>query len=276
MQKHLKLLPRFLLLTASAIATYLTTATPSQAATYASSEAGFQLQNFSVSPLNVETFTNTSTEAISFNNQGQVNADALANANFSSLPKSSETFANNISLTQAAGQGKNYFGIAESLASAKGYDFQVAPGGIFSFNFMGFLSLQTSVDNPSTENAGASGLIEVLLYDQENGSLLDSLSIKGNVANPSNLNYLTYNKSENFSFVPKSTSFNRQFTSINNDALALVTGYYSRKFTAGANLSLFEVKSNRASVTVPEYNSTLALFGTAAILLVAKVKRKLS
>lgn len=274
MQKYLGLAKHFLLLTATAIASSLITAKPSQAATLASSVAGFKLENFSISPKDVETFTNTNTQAVSFNGQGQVNADAIANANFTTIPDLSKPFANNISLSQATGQGKNYFGIAESDASVTGYNFQVAPGSTFSFDFMGFLSLETSIDNRKLEYAGANGLIKVLLYDQENGSLLDSLSIQGDIAVPSNKDSFTYNKSENFSLIPRNTSFNSSLTGIDKYVRADIKGYYSRKFAQGANVRLFELKSNRATVVVPEPNSNFALiFGTAAIIVIAKAKR---
>lgn len=263
----------FLLLTFTAITSCFITPKASIAATLAFSEAGFRFDNFSVSPKDVETFADTNTQAISFSSQGQANADAEANANFTSIPNSPLSFANNLSSSIAIGQGKDYFGSAESFASVTGYNFQVKTGGIFSFDFTGFLDLQALADNPTSEYAGADGLISVKLYDQDSGVLLDSLSIQGNTATYNNLSFLTHNKTDNFSFIPTATSFDTDFDGINKYAYADVKGYYSRKFAAGANLSLFELKNNRVRVAVPEPTSQLTLvFGAISILLITKRK----
>ncbi|MBW4600257.1 MAG: hypothetical protein KME29_11775 [Calothrix sp. FI2-JRJ7] len=266
----------FLLLAFPVITGSFITATPSLAGTFASSEAGFRFDNFSVSPEYIETFTDTDSQAISFSSQGKANAYAEANADFTSISNLPLSFANNFSSSIAIGEGKDYFGSAESFASVTGYNFQVKTGGIFSFDFMGFLDLQALADNPTTEYAGADGVILLQLYDQDNGVLLDSLSIQGNTATSNNLSFLTHNKTDNFSFIPTETSFDTNSNGINKYAYADVKGYYSRKFAAGANLSLFELKNNRVRVVVPEPTSQLALvFGAISILLITKTKRKL-
>jgi hypothetical protein len=274
MQKLLKS-NYFLLLAFPAITSSLITVKPSIAATFASSEAGFHAYNFSISPKDIKTFTNTNTQAVNFSSQGRAKADAVARANFTSVPNLPLSFANNISRTKATGEGKDYFGIAESFASVTGYNFQVPSDGVFSFDFTGFLNLKAFVDNPSTEYADANGLISLQLYDQD-GTLLDSLSIQANTTTSDTSNFLTNNKTENFAFIPNKTYFNTDFIGINKYANASVNGYYSRKFTAGTNLSLFEMKANRAHVVVPEPTSQLAVvFGVASILLIVKTKRKL-
>jgi hypothetical protein len=264
-----------LLLTFTAITSCFITPKASIAATFAFSEAGFRFDNFSVSPKNIKTFADTDSQAISFSSQGQVNAEAEADADFTSIPNSPLSFANNLSSTIAIGEGKDYFGSAESFASVTGYNFQVAPEGIFSFDFTGFLDLQALAHDPTTEYAGADGVISLQLYDQDNGVLLDSLSIQGNAATSNNLSFLTQNKTDNFSFIPTETSFNTEFNSINKYANANVKGNYSRKFAAGTNLSLFELKNNRVRVVVPEPTSQLALvFGVISILLIVKREQK--
>ncbi|BDA66444.1 hypothetical protein CAL7716_006100 [Calothrix sp. PCC 7716] len=266
----------FLLLTFTAITSCFITPQASIAATFAFSEAGFRFDNFSVSPEDIKTFTDTDSEAISFSSQGKVNADAEANADFTSISNLPFSFANNFSSSIAIGEGKDYFGSAESFASVRGYNFQVAPEGIFSFDFTGSLELLALADDPATEYALSDGVISLELYDQDNGVLLDSLSIQGNATTSNNLSFLTQNKSDNFSFIPTETSFNTDFGGIYKYANASVKGNYSRKFAAGANLSLFELKNNRVRVAVPEPTSQLALvFGAISILLITKTKRKL-
>ncbi|RUS96245.1 hypothetical protein DSM106972_087870 [Dulcicalothrix desertica PCC 7102] len=266
----------FLLLTFTAITSCFITPKASIAATFAFSEAGFRFDNFSVSPKDVETFADTNIQAINFSSQGKANADAEANANFTSIPNLPLSFANNLSSSIAMGEGKDYFGSAESVASVTGYNFQVAPEGIFSFDFTGFLVLLALADDPTTEYASADGEISLQLYDQDNGVLLDSLSIQGNTATSNNLSFLTQNKTDNFSFIPTDTSFDTDFNGINKYAIASVKGKYSRKLAAGANLSLFELKNNRVRVAVPEPTSQLALvFGAISILLIVKRERKL-
>lgn len=265
----------FLLLAFPAITGSLITATPSIAGTLAFSESGFRLDNFNINPLDIKAFTKTNTQTVSLSDQGKVNADANANADFDTFANVAESFANNISLSTATGEGKDYFGIAKSFANVTGYNFKVADDGIFSFDFMGFLNLQASVDNPATEYALSDGLISLQLYDQDNGVLLDSLSIQGNTNTDTDndSNFLIQNKTDNFSFIPTETSFNTEFNSIKKYAVAGIKGNYSRKFAAGANISLFELKTNHARVVVPEPTSNLALvFGAASILIITKTK----
>ncbi|HEY9599204.1 MAG TPA: hypothetical protein V6D33_16180 [Cyanophyceae cyanobacterium] len=241
------------------------TASPSFAATFAVSESRVNIGNFSHNPLDISTITDADTTAISLEDDGQVQADANAEAKFTTdLP----TRAYNTSLSTANGTGNSYFGQAKSLAAVIGYNFIVGSGQTFSFDFKAFLNLDTSIDNPKTERANADGQISFELYDSSdpnpiNWLPLDFFTLSGKLATkkggdylyPSNNNYITYN--------PDETYFDTTFGGKKESVNASVTGRYSRTFDSLIKLTLVEAKTNRvsvkASVQTPESSNLLGL-----------------
>ena len=257
MKQHLGLINRIFLLATPVMASSMLVALPSQAATFGSSEATFNIENFNRNPLGIRTITDTVTNAIS--TDGQVNANADANANFEVDPNPALTFASNSSVSEAQGQGVSYLGEGQSFAGVIGYDFLVQPGETFSFDFNGLLDLKTSIDNPTAENATANGLLKFELYDNENNSLLDSFTIAGNLATPGNDDALDLKQSSSITLDPGQTSYNTSFGGTQEFAQAAVKGNYSRNFDKSTYLTLVETKTNQVRVQAPEPSTVLGL-----------------
>lgn len=273
MKRHLGLINRILLLATPVMASSMLVASPSQAATFGSSEATFNIENFNRNPLGIRTITDTVTNVISTDRQ--VNANANANANFQVYPNSALTFASNSSTSKAQGQGVSYLGEGQSFAGVIGYDFVVQPGETFSFDFDGRLDLKTSIDNPTAENATANGLLEFALYDSQTNSLLDSFTIAGNLATPGNNDALEIKQSSSTTLDPGQTFYNTSFGGTQEIAQADVKGKYSRTFDKPTYLTLVETKTNQVRVQAPEPSTVLSLlFGCGILGMTGKRKRK--
>ncbi len=272
MQKRLGLVKHFLRVATPAIAT-LIAYMPAQAATLASSEAKFQLQNFSINPESISTNAGTFTESISPSGTGGATADANATAKF--LPvfdNPGQTSAKNTSFSRATGQRADDVAVAESTAGVIGYNFLVPKGGTLSFDFSGFLKLLTSIDNPK-ESAVSEGLVSLMLSDEKDNSLLDSISLEGKIATPNNGDFITYKNAGNFSIANALTQ--NSFGGDKEFAQTDVSGRYSRIFASETSLRLVEFKSNRAAVAVPENtNSTVFLIAGGVMLMVTKIKHR--
>ncbi|MBE9104157.1 PEP-CTERM sorting domain-containing protein [Nostoc cf. edaphicum LEGE 07299] len=266
MKKYTKVVKRFLALATPAIATSILATLPSQAATFASSESIFNINNFSSSPLDVRTLTDNVTTAISTG--GQVTADSNAEAKFNIDVNNS---ASNLSFSQAQGQGDGYTGSAESFAAIIGYDFIVDKE--FSFDFSGLFSLKTSIDDAVTERANARGEFLYELYDSDTRELLDSFKISGNLSTIGNNDAFVFEPS---SSITLDSSIKNFFGGTQEYALANFQGKYSRTFDKSTRLLLKEYKSNQVSVyTVPEPSTILgSLFSCTMFGAVSIRKRK--
>ncbi len=228
---------------------------PSLAATLASSEATVNISNFSSNPLDVLTLADTDTNTFASN--GSVTADADAVATFIQNPSS----AANSSFSITNGDGNDYFGSAKSQAAVIGYNFFVNSGETFSFDFVADLNLKSSIDNPQFEAANAVGSIVLELYDttnQDNWIVLDSFTILGSLASSGNNDYLSYDASNNIT-LSNSSSSDTSFRGNREMADVSIEGSLSRTFENLTYLSLVEVKTNEASVSVPEPSTILGL-----------------
>lgn len=265
MKQYLGHVRRGVLIVTPLLASSVLATSPSRAATFASSDGALQFTNFSQSPLNIGTGTNANTVAISKN--GMVQAEANAEAFFIATPPQ----ASNISLTQALGEGRDYLGQAESEARVIG-DFVVEAGKPFSFNFTTALNLNTSIDNPSFENARAAGDISFALLNRTNQSVLDFFSLVGNLSTPGDNDFVAVQKSDNIAL--STPSINSEFGGFQEFATASVQGSVQRSFTEQTDLTLIEVKRNQSRVQAPEPSATLALLLSCGAIAIAAIKRK--
>lgn len=234
---------------------------PSFAATLASSNAAVSIENFSTAPLGITVFTNAQTYAVS--QSGEVSTSAIASAIANFNPDQPPQGFFNFSNSRAAGEGSNYLGLAQSMAGIIGYDFSVAKGQSFSFDFDLSLELETSIDSPPVESASASGEVFFELRDSNDWSLLDSLSISGNIKSLGD-DYIDTLLSDNIKLNSDSTP-NKSFGGRQEYAYASLIGKFSRKFDRDINLTLIEVKRNEVLVKAPEPNTTVALFSLCLI-----------
>ena len=224
---------------------------PSLAATLASSGARLTIDNFSHNPQKVKTLTDTDTFTIALSD-GSVTAEANANSIAKFDPSEPPTRFSNFSWSETSGEGNNYFGLAQSQAGVIAYDFLVRKDETFSFDFNGFLGLATSIDEPQSETASAAGELSFQLYDSNSGSLLDNFTLAGNLTTPGRGDFLDIENSTNITFNPSETSFERSFGGRQEAANASINGQFSRIFDSLTALTLVEVKTNQASVQVPE------------------------
>jgi hypothetical protein len=252
------------------IASIALVTSPSQAATFASSEGVVNFTKFSQSPLNVGTFADGNTSTIG--NDSIAIALANANAEFIVAPPT----ASNSSLSQAFGNGiSTYLGLAESEAEVIG-NFVVDAGKPFSFDFTTTLDLTTSVDNPSlSEKATAFGETFLVLIDTTNQNVLDFFNLVGNVTSLDDNDFIAFKKSENITLIDPVTK--SSFGGNQEFAQANVQGSLQRNFANQTNLTLIEVKKNKVRVEVPEPSISLALlFSCGVIVLALKGRRKVT
>jgi hypothetical protein len=230
-----------------------------EAATFASSTAQVELFDFSHQPSTVNALVDKQTFATG--TQGQVNTIAESNAQFSKEP----TLAQNSSFSQAEGDGTNYVGTAESLASVIGYDFSIGAGEKFSFNFNALLDLQTTIDQPGYETANAAGQILFQLFDTNNQASpsswtpLDEFSFFVNLDTPGSADTLFPQFSPFLSFDLSKTSFGASFGGNQEFFQVATRGNYSRVFQNKTYLTLVETKENQVSVRAAEPVSTPSL-----------------
>lgn len=274
LQKHLLAQGLFTFVTPFVTGLALTTS-PAIAATFASSEAKVNLDNFSHAPTDISTLTDTQAIAIATN--GFVTADAKAEAVFTAAPFGT-TEANNYSWSQTEGDGRRYVGLAESFAAIIGYDFIVDAGDTFSFNFMGFLDLETSIDHLPGEYATAEGIVSLELYDTTNPGnwlLLDSFGLSGILDTLGESDDLNYQFTDNFRLNPSDTALDTDFGGQDELAKAVINGSYSKTFDSLTKLILVEAKTNQAQVqAVPESSSLLGLLVLALLCLGSRFKLK--
>ncbi|MEG4087048.1 PEP-CTERM sorting domain-containing protein [Microcoleus sp. POL10_C6] len=214
---------------------------PSSAATIAgSAAAAVTIDNFSHTPNDTGTVTNTYTQTIA--NTGSVISQAKAEAVF--ISNCHELLAANLSQSEVIGSGNNYSGLAESQAAVIG-DFSIKAEETFSFTVQTILHLLTSVSNPQSEQASAKGSISFALIDTVSNILLESFQFAiGLHSFKAPELSLSYNLAGNFNPTQINFAFLEQG---NTTSLSLYTsGVYSRTFDSTTNLRLVEVKNNMA------------------------------
>ncbi len=249
----LLLAPRLVAGSALAELAVLTIATcSSHAATLASSQATLEFSNFNTNPLSTQTLVeaNTSTNA---EPGSSTIAEAQAEAYF--IEELASSF--NSSLSQTAGEGSNYLGIAESQAEVIG-NFFIEAGQTFSFDFTANFDLNTSIDDSSFENASASGDLAFFLVDtQQPSNIYDYFIISGNLTTPGNNDFLNSQSSENLTFNINSSQ--TDFAGTEEFGSSAVEGLLESYFEQPTSITLIKSTANYASVPVPESNNTISL-----------------
>lgn len=267
MNKNLRLIQNFFLIAAPILANSVVGVSPSKAATFGLSNSEVRFTNFSQIPLKVDTFADFDTSTVGKGGEVGAIANAEAEFDFVIIPP----LATNSNLSFAFGENQDYLGLAESESEIRG-EFDIKADTNFSFDFLALLNLETSIDNPPTENARASGDISFLLFDIDNKTVLDSFSLIGNLVTEGDNDFVGLKKSDNVNVVQKITQPN--FGGKEESLIAFVEGDYDRYFADDTNLALIEVKRNRVKVTAPEPSINLALLlSSGAIGLVLKRRR---
>jgi hypothetical protein len=145
---------------------------PSSPAIIVGYAAAVTIDNFSHTPNETGTFTNTYTQTTA--NSASVISEDPADTVF--ISNSHELLAANLSQSKVQGDGNNYSGLAQSQAIVIG-DFDIDAQETFSFNFQTLLKLLTSVDNRQFERASARGSISFGLINTVTNIRLDSFQL---------------------------------------------------------------------------------------------------
>ena len=145
---------------------------PSSAAIIAGSAAAVTIENFSHTPTETGTFTNTYTQTRA--NSGSVISEAIADTVF--ISNSHELLAATLSQSKVQGDGNNYSCLAQTQVAAIG-DFDIDAAETFSFHFPTVLDLLTSVNNRQSERSSARGSISFGLINTVTNIRLDSFQL---------------------------------------------------------------------------------------------------
>lgn len=224
---------------------------PSLAATLATSEATLNFSNFSHNPLTTETEIIPNSPQIT--NDGRVITESKANANFNvDSTRPSATTAISSSISTVHGNGNGYSGTAQSSARLTGYNFQIAAGETFSFDFTGSLNLNTSVDSED-ETANAFGSMVFQLLDSNNlNNPLAFFTVSGGLDSLNNSDFLLEPFiSSNITFLPNQTSSTTSFGGNKESAITSFTGRVSMFFAEKTNLILNKFSSNSSGASCP-------------------------
>jgi len=246
----------------------LLTALPGEAATFSSS-IGNVLIRYSQSASDFQTDVDTDTFSIA-REGGSNGAIADADATFSN----ESLFSSNSTNSEAFGQGKNYFGLANSTASVLG-NFWVEAGQSFGFDFFASLDLLTQIDNPVQEYVESLGSISFFLEADSSPNPIAFFSFSGGLKT-TGTDFVSLDSSENIVLGDASSiSFNTGGTS---EVLSgLVLGSFGQTFASRTQLRLVEVKSNTALAKAPEPRSAIAFLvfgGLTGVSVLQKASKK--
>ncbi|GAX39884.1 hypothetical protein NIES4075_08460 [Tolypothrix sp. NIES-4075] len=266
MKQYKKFFKGILLLATPMVASSILATSPSQAATLAFSKGALNFTRFSQSPTATSTDVDTESLVIGIGS-GMATAFADAEATFIVSPPT----ASNSSLSLALGKGRDYLALGNSQATVIG-NFDVDANTNFSFDFLGNLTLATSIDNPPAENARAFGDIFFALFDTNNNSILDFFSVAGNLTTEGDDDFIAAQKSDNVTFINRGSNFN--FGGKQEFIAASFGGSLQRYFPNQTNLTLIEVKRNRATVKAPEPSTSLALILCGGVVSVVWKRRR--
>lgn len=266
MLQYLQLVKRTLLLATPAIASLMLVASPTKAATFATSQGQSLFANFSQDPFSTETITDTQTIAISTGGSAAALNDAEA------LFLVNPPVGSSLSSSRALGNNKNYFALAESTTVVHG-SFNVEAGTLFSFDFITSLDLETSIDIPIQEIAISAGKASFVLFDVVHENSLEFFNIFGNLKSFDDTDFLSIEKSENVTLLEPGSLFQQSFGGNQEFATAFVQGRVEHKVEKNTVLALIEIRKNQAIVQSPEPSSILALLVYSAILGISLKKR---
>ncbi len=254
------------LVTGSALA-----ASPSIAATLASSQSSLDINNFNISPVSVYDFTDTNMNLLV--TDGKISGQVFSSATFANDPKNAPSRLKDLSLVTVNAEGAKYEAYIQNIIGNIGYNFVIPKGGTFSFDFKSDLGLATSLKEPlyPDEKADANGSILVELQNSDTGKILDSFKVSGNLLIPGSGDTIGYQNSSNVT-LDSPPAITQSFAEKEKSASASVSGHYSRYFDAATNVNLKEVNINNVVVETPEPSDMVALVCLSLVGLGYKLK----
>lgn len=260
----------------SFIVTSVLTAIPTNAATFAFSQAQIELNNFSnFGTIELENKANVSGET----NGGIFGAENKALNNSTASPLQINSSASSL----AFGENRDYEGSAETQARVLG-NFDIDAGQLFSFDFNANLNLETEIDDPLSERANAKSNISFYLFDTANipqvnildyfkYQPLDYFTLNAGLNTFGSQDFLDYQRSQGVSF----TNENKQtgFGAKQETASAIIQGKLQRSFTNKTNITLITLRQTKSQVKVPEHSMLVPLIFIVATIAVGVVRNKI-
>lgn len=273
-----------ILTTTSVISCTLLGELPTQAATFAESEASISLFDFSLTPQNPD--ANSDRNAIAFSGSEDSTVDANANGTLAFITdESNETLVNLDFDTDVTADGPNYFGVGNAFAFTSS-SFLIPENETLSFGFEVDLFLGNTVD--SILDGAVSNLSRATfsLLDDSNDSFLGGFIASGNLTT----NLLDFDNDFLFADATDNVSFNglrtSNFGSNQNQESGAITlsGRFSQTFTTSTqvrlevstlNLSCSQApKTNDPCTKVPEPHSIFTLiFGFIGLGLFSYIRK---
>ena len=278
MNLYQKLTQGLFVLAAPIIAGSTLNATPTLAATFASSSSTANLFDFSHTPVSGSLSVNADAQGFSLDGfdpgstidngdsisssagNGSIfaNADASGALIFDEDP--AEAF--NSTTSEVGGDSREYLFLAQSQAEVVG-NFFFDTASLFSFDFIISSLIDTQIDNPLSEFVGAGANISFAIFggtSQSNQSLLDTFSLSALLFSQGPDVGTTLQQSSNNFDVDVFADEDFGDSQTEESIFFFAEGSYQRSFDANSYVTVVEVKNNAAAVAVPEpFASSIAI-----------------
>lgn len=189
------------------------------------STENFILTNFNQSAIATQSATDTNSTV--FSKDGTAVATANADAFFGLNPITNKDIGIGILTNEVTGEGTSFKGIAKGFATVAGAFF-IHAGETFSFEFSGYLQMNTSLQSAATQTANTAGRIAFGVYDVTcKPVLLDFLQVTGSLDTPGNHDFLNLQIGGNdISLNRQQTSFTLQTGKLEESASVRIVGQY--------------------------------------------------
>jgi hypothetical protein len=190
----------------------------------ATSIENFVFQNFN-QPL-IASRSDTDTDSTTLSENNFVVGISTAQTFFRLDETTNKDLGTGSVISEVTGEGIGD-GFADGLASVGG-TFFVETGESFSFEFSGYLTLGTTVQNADRQTAIAFGRLAFGVYDVTDQPIrLDFLEVSGGLDTPGTQDFLNVQTiGSNISLNPQSTTIARQTGSLDESAFVAVSGLY--------------------------------------------------
>jgi hypothetical protein len=128
---------------------------------------------------------------------------------------------------EVMGRGTDFDGVAESFASVAG-TFFIRAGETFSFEFSGYLQMNTSLQSVETQTANTTGRIAFGVYDfTHQPTRLDFLEVTGGLDTPGDRDFLRFQTiGSSIDLNPQQTRLTRQSDPLAESAFVSIFGNY--------------------------------------------------
>lgn len=241
---------------------------PVLAATFSFSEAILDINNFSISPQNP--FTDSNTKAVAFSGDTEAISNANAEGSLISDADSDLAAINTNFYSSAFGEGNNFFGFGESSSLVIG-SLTIDPNQILSFDFELSLDTFNQVDTLLDGSIATLSEVNFLLFDNNTNSLLGDFTattnINTNLVEDINNDFISVEASRNVAF--NGDIFEDFEGNIESAELSL-TGSFAQFFNSAIQVRLEVATLTRSCVQapltndpctkVPEPDNTMTLF----------------